>query len=216
MSQSNYAALLKTLCINWFLSELPIKITAGCDVVVFREPRLPSGFPDLVIVSWDSKKAARWSQERASLAPVDLQLAHYIYLTGPSTQQKLQKVFAKSIGKSIERLTAAGVLRAKGAKWLLEPLSSIFAAREIIAVEAKMNKWKAALMQAELNTWFASSSYVLVPHVPRRSSLLERAKQLGIGVSTKNRTTVEPIKADHLPRSYMSWLFNEWAWRAGG
>jgi hypothetical protein len=128
----------------------------------------------------------------------------------------LRKVFARSIGRSVERLTEAGILRSKGARWLLEPLSRIFAVREIIAVEAKVNKWKAAIAQAELNMWFASSSYVLVPEVPRRSSLLETARQLGIGVSTKYRTPVKPVRTGPLPRSYMSWLFNEWAWRAGG
>ena len=199
-----------------FLREMPIKITGGCDVVVFREPRLPCGFPDLVIVIWDRKKAARWSPERANLASMDLQLAHYLHLSGPSTLQKLQKVFAKTIVKSIERLAAAGILRSQGARWVLQPLRRIFAAREIIAVEAKINKWKTALMQAELNTWFASSSYVLVPEVPKRSNLLQRAKQLGIGISTRTCIPMEPMKADPLPRSYASWLFNEWAWRVGG
>jgi len=200
--------------LDWFLSELPIKISAGCDVVAFREPRLASGFPDLVIVIWDGRRAERWRQERATLAPVDLQLAHYLYLIGPSTQQRLRRVFGRPMGGSIERLNAAGILRARGAKWLLRPLPTIFAAREIIAVEAKMSEWRGALMQAALNTWFASSSYVLVPDVPRRSSLLERAKKLGIGVWTKDFKAAQPTKTDQLPRSYASWLFNEWAWRA--
>jgi hypothetical protein len=122
-------------------------------------------------------------------------------------------VFARSVGESIDRLNAAGFLRASKARWLLRPLSGVFAARKIIAVEAKVSEWKAALQQADVNTWFASASYILVPEVPRRSSLLEMARRLGIGVWTKNRAPVKPKRAEELPRSYMSWLFNEWAWR---
>lgn len=197
-----------------FLSELPIRIATGCDAIVFQEPRLPSGFPDLVIVIWDRKKAARWRQERATLTTLDLRLAHYIYQSGPSTEGKLRRVFARSVSESIERLNASGILRTSGARWLLRPLSGIFAARQIIAVEAKVSKWKAALRQAELNTWFASVSYILVPEVPRRSLLLEMAGRLGIGVWTKNHAPLKPRQPEQLPRSYVSWLFNEWAWRA--
>lgn len=197
-----------------FLSEPPIKIACGCEAVVFQEPRLPSGFPDLVIVVWDKKKAARWRQERATLTPLDIRLAHYMYRTGPSTEARLQRVFAGSVAGSIERLSASGILRASGARWLPRPLSSVFAARQIIAVEAKVSEWKAALQQAVLNTWFASASYILIPEVPKRSLLLEMARRLGIGVWTKNHTPVKPRQNERLPRSYMSWLFNEWAWRA--
>lgn len=199
--------------VRGFLSDLPIRIATGCEAVIFQEPRLPSGSPDLVIVIWDKKRAARWRQERARLTPLDLRVAHYIYRSGPSTEGELQKVFARSVVESIERLNAAGILRTSKARWLLRPLSGVFAARKIIAVEAKVSEWKAALQQAEVNTWFASASYILVPAVPRRSSLLEMARRLGIGVWTKNHAPVKPKQAEELPRSYMSWLFNEWAWR---
>ena len=42
--------------VKGFLSDLPIKIATGCEAVIFQEPRLPSGSPDLVIVIWDKKK----------------------------------------------------------------------------------------------------------------------------------------------------------------
>jgi hypothetical protein len=196
-----------------FLSAPLFDVPSGCEAVVFREPRLPSGFPDLVIVIWDKEKAARWLPARVELTREDVRVAHYMYHKGPCANKHLKAIFTGSVGKNTERLHAAGVLGADGSTWHLQPMANVFAARQIIAVEAKISEWKVGLEQAVLNTWFASSSYVLVPGVPNRSSLVEQAKVLGIGVWTKDDTPVKPERAQRLPRSYASWLFNEWAWR---
>jgi hypothetical protein len=196
-----------------FLSAPLFDVPVGCEAVIFREPRLPSGFPDLVIVIWDKKRTARWCPAREVLTRDDVRMAHYIYHQGPCTDDQLKAVFTGSVSKSIARLDAAGVLKAHRATWQLRPLTDVFATRQIIAVEAKISEWKAGLEQAVLNTWFASASYILVPNVPNRSSLLERAKSLGIGVWADHHTPVKPEKTQCLPRSYASWLFNEWAWR---
>jgi hypothetical protein len=100
--------------------------------------------------------------------------------------------------------------------WVARPLSHSFAVRRIIAVEAKVAEWAAALDQASLNTWFASESYVLVPHVPRGERLLAAAKSLGVGVWARNSKAKYAVSTSsaNLPRSYASWLFNEWVWRA--
>jgi len=196
-----------------FLSAPPFDVPAGCEAVVFREPRLPSGFPDLVIVIWDSNKTVRWLPARQALTREDVRVAHYLYHNGPCPDAQLKAVFTCSVVKNIERLDAAGVLRADGSRWQTRSMAKVFAARQIIAVEAKISEWKIGLEQAVLNTWFASESYMLVPDVPRRSSLLERAKALGIGVWAKDHAPLKPERAKPLPRSYASWLFNEWAWR---
>jgi hypothetical protein len=200
--------------IERFLNAPPFEVPAGCEAIVFREPRLASGFPDLVIVVWDKKKAAHWRPVRGSLTRADVRVAHYVYHKGRCTEEHLVAVFTNSVAGSIERLDAAGVLKADGSKWRLSPLRNVFAARQIIAVEAKINEWKVGLEQAVLNTWFASASYMLVPSVSTRSSLLERAQALGIGIWTEDCAPVKPEKAQRLPCSYASWLFNEWAWRA--
>jgi hypothetical protein len=196
-----------------FLSAPLFDVPPGCDAVVFREPRLPSGFPDLVIVIWDREKTTQWLPAREALTREDVRIAHYMYHTGPCTDKQLKVIFTGSVRKNIERLDAAGVLRSDGSRWQLQPMANVFAARQIIAVEAKISEWKVGLEQAVLNTWFASESYMLVPNVPSRSSLLDRAKALGIGVWAEDSTPVKPQRTQRLPRSYASWLFNEWAWR---
>jgi hypothetical protein len=197
-----------------FLNAPPFDVPAGCEAVIFREPRLVSGFPDLVIVIWDKKKTTQWHPARRALTREDVRVAHYVYHKGPCTDEHLIAIFTNSVSKNIERLDAAGVLKTDGLEWLLRPLASVFAARQIIAVEAKISEWKGGLEQAVLNTWFASASYMLVPNVPNTSSLLWRAKALGIGIWTEDHARVKPERAQRLPRSYASWLFNEWAWRA--
>ena len=66
--------------------------------------------------------------------------------------------------------------------WEHHSMDMIFAATQIIAVEAKIKEWRGALAQAHLNTWFASHSCVLVPRIPRNSTLIQDARELGVSV----------------------------------
>jgi hypothetical protein len=88
----------------------------------------------------------------------------------------------------------------------------MFAIRRIIAIEAKISEWRAALDQAFVNTWFTPESYILVPMIPKGAMLFDAAIQRGIGVLSKERPCLVPRKLGR-PRSYASWLFNEWTWR---
>jgi hypothetical protein len=107
------------------------------------------------------------------------------------------------------------MVRLRNSEWEPRALSRIFAVRAIIAIEAKISEWRAAVQRVFLNTWFASSSYVLVPHIPRRSNLLNHASSRGVGVlSLENSAQKLPVSSSMPPRSYASWLFNEWAWKA--
>jgi hypothetical protein len=98
-------------------------------------------------------------------------------------------------------------------------LRDVFAVRRIVAIEAKVSDWQDGLQQAFQNSWFASESYLLMPHIPRSPLLLEESARFGVGL----RTQGQPLDNGELcprqvpvPRSYASWLFNEWVWRADG
>jgi hypothetical protein len=96
------------------------------------------------------------------------------------------------------------------------PLATIFAATHIASIKAKIADWRAALEQAYLNSWFASDSCILLPRIPRNSDVLSDAEDLGIRVLVKetNDCDIRPMNCSQA-RSYVSWLFNDWAWRAG-
>ncbi len=107
------------------------------------------------------------------------------------------------------------MIRQVGSSWTPCALRRSFAASKIIAVEAKVGKWSEVLNQALLNTWFASKSYVLVPNLPSEPQLAA-ARRLGIGVCSLHDREVREVASEstHLPRSYASWMLNDWAWRS--
>ena len=201
--------------IDWFLEQQIITVPRGHRMTVFREPRLPSGFPDLVIVIWNESVARPWKTSREALGASDLRLMHYLANEGPTTLDDLRSIFAPQVEKRLERLTEAAMVRTSNGRWLARSLATTFAASHIIAVEAKISQWKAALEQAHLNTWFASQSFILVPRIPRNSELLRDADNLGVTVLARESTHFNlQDAARSRPKSYVSWMFNDWAWRA--
>ena len=198
-----------------FLDTLQIKTQKGCEVTVFREPRVAAAYPDLVIVVWHVATAQKWNSYRADLTTSDIRIMHFLGDAGAVSVGQLEDVFRAKVGNSLIRLQAANMISQDGTNWRARPLSECFAARHIIAMEAKISEWQEALEQAYINTWFASASYVVVPKLSPKSKLVERAKALGVGVQEVNTLHFDPrqLSPGQLPVSYASWLFNEWVWR---
>lgn len=191
----------------------------------FREPKLPTGFPDIVSVT-PSKNDVLFSPERMALRPLDLKIIHHLFKIRGSKRDDL--VFDLSLSRaecaaSLQRLEAAGLLRQLRQRLYCNRLASVFATRKIVAIEAKIKDWQSGLRQAAANKWFASHSYVLLPHTALSDAARGAAERLGIGIMTYdgNRTRV-PLRARRqaIPSSYGSWLVNEWTihslWRARG
>lgn len=200
-----------------FLARFPYPTPANCRVTVFREPRLPSGFPDAVVVVWNPEVAVAWEEQRSALNASDLRLMQLLVGAGPTTNETLLSLAGRRPTSSLDRLEAAGLIWIDKAKrWRVYPLREVFAVRDIIAVEAKMTEWSGAVEQATRNTWFASRSYVLLPQLPKNREVLVRAAAQGVGLWTLPAgAPVRELGARRgpLPRSYASWLFNEWVWR---
>jgi hypothetical protein len=195
-----------------------VPIQASQRATVFEEPRLESGFPDLVLVIWRPDVAAEWPKERKALTVQDLKVAHYLWNAGPqslaSTESTLQK---PDLAQSFIRLLSAGIVRLLGRNtYALRSKSKIFAIDRLIAIEAKVGKWRSAVRQAILNSWFASESYILLAGISNTAVVTEAAMNFGVGVWVQRQHTAELLGSPPsvLPRSYGSWLFNEWVWRA--
>ena len=198
-----------------FLRVMPLHIPRGCRATVFREPRLESGYPDLIIVVWREEVTLNWRPERESLETQDLRLMHFLHHTRRSNKDELVEWFGRRATASIERLRTAAMIRPVGSSWVPCALRHCFAAAKIIAVEAKVARWAEVLNQALLNTWFASKSYVLVPNRPSGPQLAA-ARRLGIGICSLYDGEVREVasKSTPLPRSYASWMLDDWAWRS--
>ncbi|HWB01385.1 MAG TPA: hypothetical protein VG796_00080 [Verrucomicrobiales bacterium] len=204
--------------VEWFLANLPFTAGKGNQLTIFREPRLLSGIPDLVLVEWDMAVAAHWNSRRKDVKFQDLKLAHHLATAGPCTRSMLSKLGIPRIDGSLERLKQSGIVRVtRKDYWQLKcAINRLFAVRRIIAVEAKIADTKRALKQAFLNTWFSCASYVLLPSDPKWT-ILKTAAQLNIGVVSRSAGGVcAPVSSRQRkgPKSLGAWLFNEWAWKA--
>jgi len=202
--------------VDWFLANEQISIPRGCKAIVFREPFLESGFPDLVIVIWTPSVSQSWSESRTKLRKSDFRVLHHLVRTGPATIEQLKYVFTERIEPALKRLEEAATIRSTKKAFRARPLSQIYAVRQIIAIEAKISVWSEVMQQAMLNTWFTADSYVLIPQMPVADAFAAEINALGVGVWTQSHGRVrEPTCGrDKMPRSYASWLFNDWAWRA--
>lgn len=201
--------------VDWFISEFPLTTPVGCRTTIFREPRLESGFPDIVVVCWHPDVTRRWRSDRTQLTNRDIRVMHFVASRRSTTLDEMSSIFAGDLSSSLLRLEAAGTIRSTGGQFVPRPLSRIFAVECIIAFEAKVRGWNHVLAQASLNTWFASQSFVLLPDSPRLEGFVDAAHRRGVGVWTRNDGCVSKPKqrSGILPLSYASWLFNEWVWR---
>lgn len=205
----------ETELVDVFLDKLRITGLKGDDVVVFQEPRIESGFPDIVIVITSRKTASAWPEARLSLTPFDMRLIHHISENGYCEESELLELFGNGFRDSIDRLHKAKMVRKRGHIWENYSINKIYAVKSIISIEVKIEKTKQALHQAFLNKWFTDKSYVALPRLPRCSHLIETAKKYGVGFCTPEDCVfnLHDRRTSNNPRSYASWLFNEWAWR---
>lgn len=194
--------------------------TRDTAISVFCEPRLETGFPDIVVVHWSQRTADTWPACRADFTTDELRLLHFIAGARCVAREDLRdRSNGRKFQRALDRLAAARAVKISS-RWVRGlPLCEIFAVRRIIAIEAKISSWRQGLRQAFINTWFASESYLLLPRVPNGSTVVDEAKQMGIGVVCSDRHLSAPElrpRRERLPKCYASWLFNEWAWRGLG
>jgi hypothetical protein len=190
----------------------------GEQLSILIEPKVETSVPDLVAIYWDRSVADAWSTARRELSKVDIRLLHYVYSHGqPVAIDALTSRYrAQGVKRSIQRLLAADVVEERDGALRTGPLENIFSLRRLICIEAKVSAPARALEQAVRCSWFASHVYLLLPNVPSDPKILRGMALHGIGVALPDRPLdAAPVQATpgELPRSYASWLLNEWVWR---
>jgi|SRR5215203_646665 len=197
--------------IDTFLSAHPFRIRPGYRVTIFREPQIDSGCPDIVAVIWQPRLTLHWPPARLMLTKHDFRTIHYLSQNGPRSQGEIKRIFGRQTEESLSRLTEARMIYNGKSQWKARPLSSIFCIRHLIAIEAKLGKTLSAIGQAILNTRFAADSYVLLPRLPKNHQVPHEA--LRFGISLLNPPASLHSLTPTGPLSYISWMFNDWAWR---
>src|SRR5882762_9514746 len=81
--------------INSFVVNRPFPIPKNKLATIFVEPRIESGYPDLVIVLTEHKRLKHWNPERDYLVPDDFRLLHLLVGTGKKTNGELNQYLGR-------------------------------------------------------------------------------------------------------------------------
>lgn len=197
-----------------FLDTLPTR-SQGLQLTAFQEPRLGTWFPDLVIVLWKSRITRHWPSARRSLHGNDFRTLQCLRGLGQAGTSTLSRFADYDILSSLDRLLQADLIFQASHTWRPRSIRDSFAVSRLVAIEAKVTNWRQGIRQAARNRWFASESYLLLDSVPNSTDVASTAESHDVGLLTLKDHLSEPLatvsKRD-LPRSYVSWLFNDWAW----
>ena len=200
--------------VEWFVGESELQAPNDCVVTLFCEPKLDTGYPDIVVVTWRPSVAADWSHLRILLEPRDLRILQYLVGADEPTYEALREVFADRLDLSLERLLSADLAMFTGGVVRVRDAEEIYATTHIAAIEAKVSDWSGALRQAVVNTWFATDSYVLMPGSACMTMREDLAHAHGVGILSYKVDGLRLDQGTQVPKSYGSWLFNEWVYRA--
>lgn len=187
---------------------------------IFLEPQLDTGYPDVVIVEFFSLPNSKWDKSRNDLTSTDLKILYYIQIKRGSTVPDISNMLGYPVSlveKSVRRLNKAGLIHLSKSQQSVRnvQLNSYCRIHKIIAIEAKIDKWKEAIRQASNNVWFATESYILMNKESCSASITETCRANGIGIILVNGTirTELPSMQRPFPVSYASLQFNEWLLR---
>jgi hypothetical protein len=184
-------------------------------LAVFVEPRIDSGFPDVVFASYLPSIIENWSDKREALDVFDLKLLSYLCTTDGAVGTMIISTLGfpeKQTLASLEKLMDAKLISYRGRSWRVRQLRGVFSLTKLIAVEAKLNDVHKVVEQTHLNTRFASQSYALTKSAHPQGTTVKTFKRFGLGLYGKDsqfRRIVE-AKPFSLPSSYLSFQFNEW------
>ena len=184
-------------------------------LAVFVEPRIDSGFPDIVFASYLQSITDNWSDKREALDVYDLKLFSYLCTTESAIGAKIISTLGfpeKQTLTSLEKLMSAKLVSYRDYSWRVRELREMFSITKLIAVEAKLNDINRVVEQTHLNTRFASHSYALTNSVHPQGVTVKTFQRLGLGLYGKDLRFMRIVEAKRhtLPSSYLSFQFNEW------
>ena len=147
------------------------------NLAIFVEPKVASGFPDIVFASYSPKILENWSEQRENLETNDLKVLSQLLMTKGSTGSELitrLKMPEKDTIQAIEKLLDAHMIIRDHGLWKPVDIKKIYNIKKLISVEAKMTDIKKVAEQSLINTWFASQSYALTSTSNPQSSTIKK------------------------------------------
>lgn len=205
-----------------FLRESPILanlLSSDYDTMLFPEPRIDSGFPDLVFVQYASSLPDSWEPLRNTLAVCDLKVFSDIANHRPSKAETISRrtgVALKQLEISLELLNACRFVEQSGSTWR-RIHNNAFGVKRIIAIEAKISNVGEAARQAAVNKRFATESYILAQSERVSQRSLEQCKLMGVGVISDGGNCLQAkARRSALTINHVTMQFNEWVAGSSG
>ena len=185
------------------------------NLAVFVEPKVASGFPDIVFASYSARILDDWSDEREKLNTNDLKVLSHLILSEGCTGADLimgLKLCEKAVLQALEKLLDSKMIWRSQGLWKPVNMKKVYHIKKLVSVEAKMADMKKVAQQSLINTWFSSQSYALVSTAKPQTSTIKSFEKQGTGLYCKQKGFKKVVEAKKLklPSSYQSLQFNEW------
>lgn len=176
---------------------------------VAREPSIGRVIPDLLVALWEGERTAQFEHR---LTALDCHVLALIEERGVATATAVQDAFRLRSGRANETL---GQLLRKG---FLHSTNGAFELAsgattknmQIVALEAKLARWRVALKQARSYLAFANSAWVVLDRNQCKITPMIQAEfqEDGIGLALLCGPVVQVVSTprDHLPISGARWL----------
>lgn len=182
---------------------------------IFIEPRIDSGFPDVVVSRFDQSVLEYWNEQRKHLT--DNHLRIMAYLLQCKKHVDLDDIewdlgFSRSRSKRIlSLLCECGIAIQSRSGWRAAKRSSFIGVRDLMAVEAKTSCNPSVFSQAVMNRRFSSRSYVMVSSSRPAKRTMQSCVDLGLGmISGSQFDEIVTPESRRLPACYVTLKFNEW------
>lgn len=202
-----------------FVSEFR-RILPDRDYALFLEPKLPTGYPDCVVVEYDPMAFSKWSCHRHALSDVEMRVLFLLHpRKGIRVSSLVEKIglTERKIKNILGSLVENGDAICKNGDVYFAVVEGVRGIKSILSVEAKVNDFNRVIGQAAVNQAFSNESYVLMPRksLTRENEELLASSRVGMfSISQLGLKRIKGIPAKRKSSSYLSLYFNEWiGWR---
>lgn len=201
--------------IEYYANKFDSKKT-NTKLVIFCEPYIESGFPDIVFAEYQEEIYNNWNDKRENLKINDLKVLQHIINSKKITSKKIKTQLGltgdNDLLPIIEKLYDAELIVRKNGFYEPKCLDLFYGIRKLEVFEAKINNITTVVEQANINNWFASKTFILsnVNHPTEKT--IQKLEKTGVGMYALDQEfkKIKDAKKHSLPSCYISLLFNEW------
>jgi hypothetical protein len=167
---------------------------AHAELLLFSEVQLGTRIPDLVIVR-ETRKVAH--AQTVTLTAFESWIVGELMRSGAMREPMLtRRLFTLEgrVSSALRRLIKRGVIQRddSGSYALVSNFSSRF---EVVAVEAKLTRWREAIEQAKDYRTFSNQSFIALPEsvIDRNPTIPDACEDAGVGLVAVTPSDVELV-----------------------